>query len=142
MVLSAQFLEAVNGCLLVIYLGVLLFFVRYMTRCWTTGRRRTLCGWYEEVSGAIAISTLVLGDLLIRGPVWLLRHLHNTNRATLAVTWEPFMTWVVLIGVTLGIVGGVCIVREFSSPRLKFVAPLILAILALAFGIGMAAQVP
>lgn len=137
MFLSAEFLEAVNGCLLIIYLGVILFFIRYIVRC-LVNEPCPFWKWYDQVSGAIAITTMVIGDFLIRGPVWLLRHLHNSEQASIAGALEPAMTWTVLIGAILAIVGGVCIVREFASERFKFAAPLILAIASLVFGIGMA----
>lgn len=136
MQLSPQFLEAINGAAFVIYVGVLLFFVKYIVAVWTSGKRRTLRGWYEEVAGAIAIIVLVLGDALIRGPVWFLRHMANDGRDVTSVVAPA--TIVIIAGATLVIVGGVCIVRQFAPKRCEIIAPMLLALCALVFGIGMA----
>lgn len=133
MILSPQFLEAVNGVLLAVHLAILLVFGRYIVE--------GLCehGWHEgrrQRNAAIGIFTLVAGDALIRGCIWTLRHLQNNGRDSEALAMPG--TIGTTIGVLICIIGGICVLRHFAPARLGPWPWIVTMVTALAFGIGMA----
>jgi hypothetical protein len=133
MKLSPQFLEAVNGVLLVVYVAILFFFGRYIVE----GIRRY--GWLEgrhHRRAAIAVSTLILGDTVIRAFIWTLRHVENTRGAS-SKAHLAIATIGTTAGVLICIVGGVCILRHFAPAKLGHWPSIVTIALALAFGIGM-----
>lgn len=134
MMLSPQFLEAVNGVMLVIYVGILIVFTHYILSGFAQ------CGWregYHKRRAAIAVSTLFFGDLIIRGFIWTLRHLEN-NRGATSKTHLAVATVGTTVGVLICILGGICILRHFAPAKLGHWPSIITVTVALAFGIGLA----
>lgn len=128
--LTPQILEAINGTLLVIFLGLIFFFVRYIALefmrpnlTWAQARRNR--------AAAISMLMMFLGEALIRGHVWAWRHfeLGESNRIINAG---------VAAGVVVCIVGGVCALRHFAPDSWGNAPWIMVPLIGLAFGIGMA----
>lgn len=132
--LTPQFLEAVNGVLLVIYLSILFFFGKYIyggirEMGWKVGRRQR--------RGAISVSVLLIGDFLILLSIWVVRHMQNSHGWS-SQNSETVATVGTTVGVVFAIVGGVCILRSFAPVRLGEWPSVLTVLIAIAFGVGMA----
>lgn len=113
LILSPQFLEAINGYLLVEFVVILYLFFRYIaqgiyTYGWEQGRRQR--------AAAIGVFTLILGDAIIRLSVWLWRHHVNTT-GNISAPAEAWVTVGTTIGVVVAAIGGACVIRYFSPTR-------------------------
>lgn len=131
--LTPQLLEAINGTLLVIFLALVFFFSRYIVLEFRRCRRIGLSWRDARRNRAAAISVLMIftGDGLIRGAAWTWRHfnLAYDNRITnIAIS----------IGVLICIVGGVCALRHFAPKEWGNWPWVMIPLIGLAFGIGMA----
>jgi protein-S-isoprenylcysteine O-methyltransferase Ste14 len=128
--LTPQLLEAINGTLLVIFLGLDFFFARYILLeflrpniSWRQARRNR--------TAAIAVLMVLIGETLIRGSVWGWRHF-NAGEDNFIVNLG------VSIGVVISIVGGVCALRHFAPDSWGNAPWILIPIIGLVFGIGMA----
>lgn len=130
--LSPQFLEALNGVLLVVYLGIMAVFGRYVFEALF---RLGLADGYKERKAAIAVSVLIFGDLIVRTCVWSVRHLENHYSTH---PNQPLVATVTAVGAATCILGGVCILRHFAPRKYGHWPSIITVTVALAFGIGMA----
>ena len=81
--------EATNGFLLVVEIGVVCFFADYLRR-----RLRDGAKWHN-VNLAAGLLFIVLGDFIIRVPVWWYRHMLNRGHDVFDVV---FFTTIVCIG--------------------------------------------
>lgn len=128
--LTPRFLEAINGTLMVIFLGLVFFFSRYIILefmrpgiSWRQARRNR--------AAAISMLMVLTGESLIRASVWSWQHLHlATNNVSASVG--------VAIGVVICIVGGVCALRHFAPDSWGNAPWILIPLIGLAFGIGMA----
>jgi hypothetical protein len=71
--------EATNGFLLIVEIGVIWFFADYLRR-----RLREGAKW-RNINLAVGLLLIVLGDLIIRVPVWWYRHLYNRGQDVFSV---------------------------------------------------------
>jgi len=128
--LTPQFLEAINGTLLVIFLGLVFFFSRYVLLeflrpgiSWRQARRNRAAG--------IAMLMVLTGDSLIRAHIWAWQHFHLEADNVVASTG-------VAVGVAICIVGGICALRHFAPDSWGNAPWILIPLIGLAFGIGMA----
>lgn len=68
---------------------------------------------YEFARPAIAINVLILGDMIIRGTLWIIRHAINSDIPLSSPDVGPTY-WLVLLGGLISIVGVACCIRVFS----------------------------
>lgn len=113
MTMSPQFLEAMNGFLLVDLLAIVWLFFRYIAQGfyeygWHSGRRQR--------AAAIGVFTLILGDFIIRLSVWTWRHVINTS-GSIDRDLEAILNFGTTFGVAVAAIGGACIIRYFSPAR-------------------------
>lgn len=134
--LTAQFLEAINGTLLGIFLGLMFFFVRYIGIEYCKQRRRH--GYWDAVvesyyrrRAAIAMLLLIAGDTIIRGNVWAWRHFDLSDK-------NPIISNGVTVGVVLCIIGGTCALRHFSPESWGRAPWVLIPLISMVFGVGMA----
>lgn len=132
--LTPQFLEAVNGVLLIIYLGILFIFSHYTI---SEMRVRGIVNGYRQRTAAISITMLLLGDFIIRACIWAVRHATNSYGWTSSKA-EIVATVGATLGVLVCIVGGICILRHFAPKKWGAWPSIITIGVALLFGIGMA----
>lgn len=106
MKITPQFLEAINGTLVVIFGGLAFFFARYIIiefmnkeLSWRQARRNR--------AAAIAMLMILVGEGLIRGNVWAWRHFELPVET-------PFVVLGVTAGVCFSIIGGICGLRHFA----------------------------
>lgn len=128
--LTPQFLEAINGTLLVIFLGLVFFFARYIVLefmrkgiSWRQARRNR--------AAAIAILMVLTGDSMIRASIWSWQHLRLAADNVMASLG-------VATGVVICIVGGVCALRHFAPDSWGNWPWVMIPLIGLTFGIGMA----
>jgi hypothetical protein len=132
--ISARFMEASNGIQFVVQLALLLFFAKYIVRVYR--ERRPVGRFYWYAGPPIAVLVFVFGGALMRGPLWLLRHMANTGRSTDAL--DAPMMLLIAVGTIISTAGGLYIIWEFSPERCGVWPLIVIAVLAFAFGIGMA----
>lgn len=152
--LSPQFLEAINGILIVVLLSIVTVFAIYTLDCIFKEMRRCRTYWpddplrgylyglktgYLQRRAAISCMIFFSGDLLIRIAIWSFRHIQNKGMKPP----EKFATMLTTIGVIICIIGGVCILRHFA-PRTtlngfsSYWPIIVMLVSALLFGIGLA----
>ena len=134
--ISPQVLEAINGTLLIIFVGLEFCFVRYIgielhRQVKQFGWRQGLIGTYNVRSAAIAMFLLIGGDSVLRGHVWAWRHYG------LAST-HPLLNVGLLCGVAICILGGTCALRHFAPAAWGRWPWIAIPLAGLMFGIGMA----
>lgn len=130
---NGHFLEALNGTLMVLLIGLMLLFGRYIVielvrAGWAPGRRNR--------TAAISVFTFLLGDFIIRTNIWLWRHLEN--RQMDIAPYKDALLIGTVVGAVVSIFGGICIARHFAPDRWKQWPWIIITTAALAFGIGAA----
>lgn len=128
--LTPQLLEAINGTLLVIFLGLVFFFSRYILLefmkpylTWRQARRNR--------AAAISMLILLTGEALIRGHVWAWRH-YGLTENNVAINAG------IAIGVVICIVGGVCALRHFAPDSWGHWPWVMIPLIGVIFGVGMA----
>jgi hypothetical protein len=131
--LSAQFLEAVNGVLTVIYIGILLVFGHYI---YGGFKKFGVVRGYQQRTAAIGISILILGEMIIRCSVWIVRHLQNQYGWEGDAGWI-LVTWGTTTGVLICIVGGSCTLRHFGPKKHGYLIQGVIILTALIMGIGL-----
>ena len=126
MMLPGKVLEWVNGYLFIVCLGLTAFYWSYLLRRWRAGYR------YNELKIGLAMWVYVLGDTIIRAPVWYFRHLDNggqpITRAQSDLFWE-----IATIGAVFAIIGGLCALRVSAPERMGWWPWVGTAVLALCF---------
>jgi hypothetical protein len=133
MIFSPQFLEAVNGVLLIIFLGILICFLRYIIEGF---RELGMKLGYRQRRGAIGFAVLVLGDTLIRGSVWFWRHLENHQMPI--AHHKELLTATTAAGLLVAVWGGICILRHFAPDWMGAWPWIVTLSVAMAFGFGLA----
>lgn len=128
MMFSPQFLETMNGTLLVIFLGVEFFFARYILLDMV---EHGFWEGYKRRRAAAAVFLMIGGETLTRGWIWAWRHFsipHDDQALTLGVN----------AGVAICIVGCVCVLRHFAPKGWGAWTWVGIPILGVAFGAIMA----
>ena len=133
-VLPPQFLEAINGVLLIIYAGILLIFLNYI---WEGIKEYGWSEGYARRKAAIAITTFIFGDLLVRACIWSIRHMQN-HYGWPPQSWGSVATVMSTLGAVICLVGSVCILRHFAPRKYGSWPSIVIISTALLFGIGLA----
>lgn len=112
--LPGPFMEAINGVLTIIYVVLFVTLIRYLFK------KYLVFGWkiknYEETALAIGIAVSTLGVILFRAPIWVARHMENTQWAT-GLDHKFWVVPMVAFGTLACAVGGLCIIRIMSPPE-------------------------
>lgn len=100
-----DFMEVLNGVCTLVAVWVMIFFGRYIWLDWREHHDKF------RIAGAVAIFTVFAGQFMLRGTVWIQRHM--VNNWGLGFNWEALAPVLALGGFTL-ILGSLCMVRVFA----------------------------
>lgn len=117
-----QLFEAVNGFLFVVCLGLAIFFASYLFRRLRNGAR------WADVKLGFALFTFVVGDGIIRLPVWYYRHQLDQGLSITDWTIDKYSA-VICIGAIMAAVGGLCALRV-SAPNYMRPWPWLITLIA------------
>lgn len=126
-----QLFEAINGFLFVVCLGLAIFFASYLMR-----RLRGGAKW-SEVKLGFALFTFVVGDGIIRAPVWYYRHQLDQGLTITDWTIDKYSA-VICLGAIVAAVGGLCALRVAAPEKMRpwpWVLTLLVAILFVFFSL-------
>jgi hypothetical protein len=150
MTISSEFLEAVNGTQFIMYVGVALIFIQYIAMGFIasihnefefykspTALLNGVREGYSTRKAAIGFLIFVLGDTLIRGSIWFMRHKLNDGEP-IGKGDTGIFTLLILTGAIIVIIGSICILRNISPAKWKHWPAVIITATALIFGIGFA----
>lgn len=126
--LDPLFLEIFNGTYFVLVICTVFLFLYYL-------RRSVGTYGYRESRAAIALTVVFIGEMIVRGTIWLSRFLMN-NDIKLPGSKELSYTGLITGG-AIGIVGFICVIRVYS-PKNWGNVPMIIAILAVILLNGLA----
>lgn len=107
-----QLFEAVNGFLFVVCAGLALFFASYLIR-----RLRKGASW-SDVKLGVALFTFILGDGIIRAPVWYYRHQLDQGVQITDWTIDKYSA-VICAGALIASVGGLCALRVSTPDKMR-----------------------
>jgi len=111
MMLSYVF-EAVNAFLLVAVAAAACFF-----GAWIWRRIRAKASW-ENINIAVALLIFLIGDTIIRAPVWWFRHAINRGEEFTDSRMALFTMWV-CIGAAVGAIGAFYLLDVATPKRLR-----------------------
>lgn len=129
--LPGQFMEAINGILTIVHVALLALVLRYLVKKWQVFRWKIKN--YEETALGIGIAMSSLGVLLFRAPIWIVRHMENSQWTTQDQSF--WMIPVIVVGTIVALIGALCLIRIMTPPALG--ERLWLSVLFLAFFIGV-----
>jgi hypothetical protein len=99
-------LEGVNGNFLLFSLAALVVFAHYMKTHWFEG--------YRFLAPAIALSTMFLGEVILRGNFWFARHMINMGYADFQAP-----SWITILGSTMASWGLLCTLAVFAPEQYR-----------------------
>lgn len=127
-----QLFEAINGFLFVVCFGLILFFGSYLYR----RRVRDGARW-NDIKLGFALFVMVIGDAVIRFPVWYYRH--QLDQGVIITDWSiDKFSAAICVGAFFASVGGLCALRVSTPDRMRpwpWVLTLIAAILFVFFSL-------
>ena len=126
-------MEFINGVLFVVCLGLAAFYGSYLWRRFKQGYR------YSELKIGFALWIYVLGDGVIRAPVWYYRHMTNIGEKLNASDIDKFWT-IATIGAIFSIVGGLCALRVSAPDNMRpwpWIVTMLIALVVATAGLWM-----
>lgn len=127
-------IEIINGTLFIICIGIATFFGCYIVK--QIQRFGFGLSGYLMSEGAIAMFVFVIGDAIVRGSIWYMRHAMNISESSAEL--QANGTAVAMVGVLIASLGGLCIIRIFAPQKFGPWPWIVTAALALSFGLAFA----